>query len=208
MEAVWKDMNLSSINDHHGASTADYRSSVILQDFLARSPYDSPSSHDISSSSPSPASPLVTALSLGSAAPPFSFIHPFPLPQPSLPLPPLTPNNPFPSLPCVSASQSFPYTRHFPDSDVNDLTNPYTHNNVNNHSDTSGGERHKRMIKNRESAARSRARKQAYTNELEQKVESLTRENERLRKQQQEWSKASASDKKKKPLFRTSTAPF
>ncbi|KAI9109621.1 hypothetical protein K1719_019251 [Acacia pycnantha] len=178
MEAVWKDMNLSSLNDNHGASTVDYRSSVILQDFLARSPYDSPSSHDISSSSPSPASPLVTALSLGSAAPPFSFIHPLPLPlpQPSLPLHPLTPNNPFPSLPCVSPSQSFPYMRHFPDSDLNDLTNPHTHNNANNHSDTSGGERHK--------------------------------QNERLRKQQQEWSKASASDKKKKPLFRTSTAPF
>ncbi|KAJ1411606.1 Basic-leucine zipper domain [Sesbania bispinosa] len=42
--------------------------------------------------------------------------------------------------------------------------------------------RQKRMIKNRESAARSRARKQAYTNELEQKVSRLEEENERLRK--------------------------
>ncbi|KAF8364802.1 hypothetical protein HHK36_019587 [Tetracentron sinense] len=43
--------------------------------------------------------------------------------------------------------------------------------------------RQKRMIKNRESAARSRARKQAYTNELENKVSRLEAENERLKKQ-------------------------
>ncbi|KAG6467355.1 ABSCISIC ACID-INSENSITIVE 5-like protein 2 [Zingiber officinale] len=42
--------------------------------------------------------------------------------------------------------------------------------------------RQKRMIKNRESAARSRARKQAYTNELENKVSGLEEENERLKK--------------------------
>ncbi|CAL0299192.1 unnamed protein product [Lupinus luteus] len=41
----------------------------------------------------------------------------------------------------------------------------------------------KRMIKNRESAARSRARKQAYTQELEIKVSRLEEENERLRRQ-------------------------
>uniref|UniRef100_A0A0D6QWG1 BZIP domain-containing protein n=1 Tax=Araucaria cunninghamii TaxID=56994 RepID=A0A0D6QWG1_ARACU len=44
--------------------------------------------------------------------------------------------------------------------------------------------RQKRMIKNRESAARSRARKQAYTNELENEVMQLKEENERLKKQQ------------------------
>ncbi|XP_062231702.1 ABSCISIC ACID-INSENSITIVE 5-like protein 2 isoform X2 [Phragmites australis] len=43
--------------------------------------------------------------------------------------------------------------------------------------------RQKRMIKNRESAARSRARKQAYTNELENKVSRLEEENDRLKKQ-------------------------
>uniref|UniRef100_A0A0E0NUD4 BZIP domain-containing protein n=2 Tax=Oryza TaxID=4527 RepID=A0A0E0NUD4_ORYRU len=37
------------------------------------------------------------------------------------------------------------------------------------------------MIKNRESAARSRARKQAYTNELENKISRLEEENKRLR---------------------------
>ncbi|KAG6743611.1 hypothetical protein POTOM_052310 [Populus tomentosa] len=44
----------------------------------------------------------------------------------------------------------------------------------------------KRMIKNRESAARSRARRQAYTNELEIKVYHLEEENERLRRQKVE----------------------
>uniref|UniRef100_A0A0A9EG71 BZIP domain-containing protein n=1 Tax=Arundo donax TaxID=35708 RepID=A0A0A9EG71_ARUDO len=38
------------------------------------------------------------------------------------------------------------------------------------------------MLKNRESAARSRARKQAYTNELENKISRLEEENERLRR--------------------------
>ncbi|XP_059642957.1 ABSCISIC ACID-INSENSITIVE 5-like protein 2 [Cornus florida] len=45
--------------------------------------------------------------------------------------------------------------------------------------------RQKRMIKNRESAARSRARKQAYTHELENKVSRLEEENERLKKQKE-----------------------
>ncbi|XP_054823052.1 protein FD isoform X2 [Prosopis cineraria] len=202
MEEVWRDLNL----DHNGGSNpADYRR-FIFQDFLARSPYDSPSSQDISSSSLSPSSPLVTALSLGSSAPPFRFVDP--LPQPAAhSLPPVLssfpppPSNLFPSSPSVSA---FPHKRPLPESDLTDPNHPHHYN----HGDGSGSERHKRMIKNRESAARSRARKQAYTNELEQKVDYLNKENERLRKQQQEWSKASASEKKKNPLFRTSTAPF
>ena len=42
------------------------------------------------------------------------------------------------------------------------------------------------MIKNRESAARSRARKQAYTTELEEEVAKLKEENQVLRKRQVE----------------------
>ncbi|RLN40734.1 hypothetical protein C2845_PM01G13620 [Panicum miliaceum] len=45
----------------------------------------------------------------------------------------------------------------------------------------SNDRRKKRMIKNRESAARSRARKQAYTKDLEIKILQLEEENERLR---------------------------
>ncbi|KAI3725870.1 hypothetical protein L1987_65666 [Smallanthus sonchifolius] len=53
--------------------------------------------------------------------------------------------------------------------------------------DRNGGDRrHKRMIKNRESAARSRARKQAYTNELENEVERLKEENAMLKRQQEQ----------------------
>ncbi|CAM6016648.1 unnamed protein product [Sphagnum balticum] len=50
--------------------------------------------------------------------------------------------------------------------------------------------RQKRMIKNRESAARSRARKQAYTVELEEEVSQLKEENKRLREQQEALRKA------------------
>nr|XP_043637434.1 ABSCISIC ACID-INSENSITIVE 5-like protein 3 [Erigeron canadensis] len=45
--------------------------------------------------------------------------------------------------------------------------------------------RQKRMIKNRESAARSRARKQAYTQELENKISRLEEENEKLRREKE-----------------------
>lgn len=46
--------------------------------------------------------------------------------------------------------------------------------------------RQRRMIKNRESAARSRARKQAYTMELEAEVAQLKEENEELQRKQAE----------------------
>mmetsp|Transcript_15667 Transcript_15667/g.39950 ORF Transcript_15667/g.39950 Transcript_15667/m.39950 type:complete len:110 (-) Transcript_15667:281-610(-) len=42
--------------------------------------------------------------------------------------------------------------------------------------------RQKRMVKNRESAARSRQRKQQYTEELEKQVAALKQENEALKK--------------------------
>lgn len=70
--------------------------------------------------------------------------------------------------------------------------------------------RQKRMIKNRESAARSRARKQAYTHELENKVSRLEEENERLKKQR-EMEKALTivvPPEPKYQLRRTSSASF
>ncbi|XP_024032874.1 protein FD isoform X1 [Morus notabilis] len=73
----------------------------------------------------------------------------------------------------------------------------------------SGDRRHKRMVKNRESAARSRARKQAYTNELELEADRLKEENQRLRKQLEQVCQAAAAQlPKKHSLQRTSTAPF
>lgn len=70
--------------------------------------------------------------------------------------------------------------------------------------------RQKRMIKNRESAARSRARKQAYTHELENKVSRLEEENERLRRMR-EVEKALPSVPPPPPKYqlrRTSSAPI
>ncbi|KAL4571763.1 hypothetical protein LXL04_018528 [Taraxacum kok-saghyz] len=70
--------------------------------------------------------------------------------------------------------------------------------------------RQKRMIKNRESAARSRARKQAYTHELENKISRLEEENERL-KRQKEAGKVLPSAPPPEPKYqlrRTSSAPF
>ncbi|KAF7801399.1 ABSCISIC ACID-INSENSITIVE 5-like protein 2 [Senna tora] len=72
--------------------------------------------------------------------------------------------------------------------------------------------RQKRMIKNRESAARSRARKQAYTNELELKVKHLEEENERLRKQSMQEKErvlpCAPPPEPKRQLRRTTSAPF
>lgn len=68
--------------------------------------------------------------------------------------------------------------------------------------------RKKRMIKNRESAARSRARKQAYTHELENKVLRLEEENERLRKRKEVELEFPGTQhlKQKSQLRRTSSA--
>ncbi|KAM3390970.1 hypothetical protein ACQJBY_012552 [Aegilops geniculata] len=50
-----------------------------------------------------------------------------------------------------------------------------------------GDRRQRRMVKNRESAARSRARKQARTNELELELEQLRRENRMLIQREQDF---------------------
>ncbi|XP_028802607.1 ABSCISIC ACID-INSENSITIVE 5-like protein 2 [Neltuma alba] len=70
--------------------------------------------------------------------------------------------------------------------------------------------RQKRMIKNRESAARSRARKQAYTHELENKVARLEEENELLRKRKELESMLPCAPppEPKYQLRRTTSAPF
>ncbi|KAJ6900947.1 ABSCISIC ACID-INSENSITIVE 5-like protein 2 [Populus alba x Populus x berolinensis] len=70
--------------------------------------------------------------------------------------------------------------------------------------------RQKRMIKNRESAARSRARKQAYTNELENKVSRLEEENGRLRKlrELENMLPCIPLPEPKYQLRRTTSAPF
>ncbi|XP_009379337.2 protein FD-like [Pyrus x bretschneideri] len=214
MEEVWKDINLASLTE----STTQIRSSsssspllhgnlpngthrhhpncrnMTLQEFLAK-----PFAHD----SPAAATALVS-----SAVSP-----PSPLPSSSL-RPPrsgfidhhqLNPNNlsssvsnsfsgcPFESLAASSSGLPSFGNRSFTESD---------------HSNSGGDGRHKRMIKNRESAARSRARKQAYTNELELKVALLMEENARLKRQQEHLIAAASQQPKRHNLNRTSTAPF
>ncbi|GAB2222431.1 hypothetical protein Drorol1_Dr00013649 [Drosera rotundifolia] len=78
--------------------------------------------------------------------------------------------------------------------------------------------RQRRMIKNRESAARSRARKQAYTMELEQEVTKLKEENQELRKKQAEIMELQKKQEmemrnlqqaqKRRCLRRTQTGPW
>lgn len=78
--------------------------------------------------------------------------------------------------------------------------------------------RQRRMIKNRESAARSRARKQAYTMELEAEVAKLKEENEQLQKKQAEIMEMQKNqvlemmnlqrDVKRRCLRRTQTGPW
>nr|ABG90380.1 bZIP transcription factor [Caragana korshinskii] len=78
--------------------------------------------------------------------------------------------------------------------------------------------RQRRMIKNRESAARSRARKQAYTMELEAEVAKLKEENEELQKKQEEIMEIQKNqvkemmnlqrEVKRKCLRRTLTGPW
>ncbi|KAJ8439803.1 hypothetical protein Cgig2_029063 [Carnegiea gigantea] len=81
------------------------------------------------------------------------------------------------------------------------------------HNDDSGSDRrYKRMMKNRESAARSRARRQAYTTELEREVAQLMEENAKLREGlQQKWLLSGPAEKeisKKRTHTRSLTAPF
>ncbi|CAL9079132.1 Basic region leucine zipper [Musa troglodytarum] len=72
--------------------------------------------------------------------------------------------------------------------------------------------RKKRIIKNRESAARSRARKQAYINELELEAARLLNENHALRRELEELRMtvvaAQNPTASRRALQRTVTAPF
>ncbi|XP_061367743.1 protein FD [Gastrolobium bilobum] len=218
MEEVWKDINLASLNEQNARpiTTRSTFGGVIVQDFLGRPFSIDPPNSMVSSSSSSPSSeraslycsasptppPPVTALSLNS--------------RPEFHFDPLRPQN------------SQPMNLHHPPSMVSSFSNnTSSFESLSNPSslhcfgttrfaepaDTSlGDRRHKRMIKNRESAARSRARKQeniAYTNELQLKVKHLLEENARLKRQQQLSEPAASNQQKKKSnLYRASTAPF
>ncbi|KAI4314724.1 hypothetical protein L6164_027603 [Bauhinia variegata] len=207
MEEVWKDINLSSLNEHPSipASPNSNFRSMILQDFLAR-----PFSRDQSrpTSIVTSASETANSLYVPPSTPPPPPATVLSLRESEFQFGPLRPGNsqlvqPHHSVSNVSSILSDPFENFACPSGFPSLGNKRS-----NDSDSSSGDRrHKRMIKNRESAARSRARKQAYTNELEQKVQYLTDENARLRRQHQQICKAAATQVKS-TLCRTSTAPF
>ncbi|XP_027915379.1 protein FD [Vigna unguiculata] len=190
MEEVWKDINLATLNDQVTTTHSNF-GGVILQDFLARPFTIEPPNTILSSQTPSlyaapssPAPPLLTALSLSS----HPHLHFDPHTHKPHHHPPPPSNHPCFAAPTTASLGA----KRFAEPDCN-----------------LGDRRNKRMIKNRESAARSRARKQAYTNELEVEVEQLKEENARLKRQQKQLSEVAASEQKKKgSLYRASTAPF
>ncbi|XP_058068202.1 bZIP transcription factor 23-like [Magnolia sinica] len=75
---------------------------------------------------------------------------------------------------------------------------------------TSAEKKRNRMIKNRASAARSRARKQAYTTQLEIEVAQLQKENELLRKRKKVFKDAELGEltKSRKMAPKTLSAAF
>lgn len=141
MEEVWKDINLATLNDQVTTTHSNF-GGVILQDFLARPFTIEPPNTILSSQTPSlyaapssPAPPLLTALSLSS----HPHLHFDPHTHKPHHHPPPPSNHPCFAAPTTASLGA----KRFAEPDCN-----------------LGDRRNKRMIKNRESAARSRARKQ------------------------------------------------
>ncbi|KAJ9703801.1 hypothetical protein PVL29_005184 [Vitis rotundifolia] len=216
MEEVWKDINLASLHDHPSREDlsvlprpqnphANFRG-MILQDFLAR-PFNKEPPTSVASLDQSTVTeariygslppPPATVLSLNSG-PEFHFLESS---HPARPHSHLVQHNPISNV----ASFSAPFDALASSTGLTSFGKKRFSESDNNSCDR----RHKRMIKNRESAARSRARKQAYTNELELEVAHLMEENARLKRQQEQLTSATAAQlPKKNTLHRTSTAPF
>ncbi|KAJ0026041.1 hypothetical protein Pint_09334 [Pistacia integerrima] len=236
MEEVWRDISLSSLNDHSNSTlTNTYNNrnhnnqhsgypSLILQDFLARPFNNDPPARGPSTEPtfPSLKPPLATMLSLNSGSGSGSDVQ---YSEPSAP-DPVRPNQQLNGhTSCGTCSFGCSHNTVLDAMGSPTVFPPYCKKRVSENDDYSDDRRHKRMIKNRESAARSRARKQesfcpfslsflrslcmqAYTNELENEVAHLLEENAKLKRQQEKLLAASALLPKKNTLCRTSTAPF
>ncbi|XP_021801419.1 protein FD-like [Prunus avium] len=198
MEDVWKDISLASLshaNDHNDhcppAAAAAFRG-MIFQDFFTTC---ASSNKDKGRPPPQPtiAAPT-TVLSMNSDIQllPESTISTAPAPLLKHPVNPqllqtihaATPSFHFLNSSSCSDALDSSSLFHVP-SYYNKRKRPIDHHHHHQSNDhNSRDRRHKRMIKNRESAARSRARKQAYTTELELELAHLQKENARLKTQQ------------------------
>ncbi|XP_031385390.1 protein FD [Punica granatum] len=218
MEELWKDINPSPLQHphthhpgQHNHPSAAGREGMIFQDFLGPPPPTAMLGHPAShyglgsslSSSPGVNPAPVTVLRLNSG-PEFHFL------DSSSPLRSSSGSSHFQNGLANVSSGSFNCCPFDGLANSPPVLPCFGSKKRGTDSDSGSGDRlHKRMIKNRESAARSRARKQAYTNELELEVAHLMEENAKLKKQQEQLCMAAASQlPKKHTLHRSSTAPF
>ncbi|XWS14432.1 hypothetical protein CRYUN_Cryun35bG0009000 [Craigia yunnanensis] len=214
MEEVWKDISLPSLNDRPVGTVITSTNNptfptTILQDFLARPlnkelPRRSGVSNDTSlaeetsffgSLAPTPG----TILSLNSGSD-FQYI------ESGDPVRPNPAVNGHTAVATPSFGSSYNSTFHLVGSSA--VFPSFCKKRAQENNEDSDDHRHKRMMKNRESAARSRARKQAYTNELELEVAHLLKENAKLRRNQEKLLATADQLSKKNTLSRTLTAPF
>ncbi|KAK1325000.1 Protein FD [Acorus calamus] len=162
MEEVWKDISLSNLHPHpsnptnhhhHHHNHPFFRSSMSLQDFLSRPFRTPPSSPPPPPPPPPPPLPLPhTMLSLNSNPNCFRYMDPF-----------QAPNHGHSAAAAAAASFIASSDVSFEAGAVGSSQGLYSvyKRRLPEQDGISGDQRHKRMIKNRESAARSRARKQA-----------------------------------------------
>lgn len=138
-------------------------------------------------------SPDFLSPSSGLTDPPISGQRRGPSPAPASFLSAL--NSPFEAMACADDTSPMP---------MGSLLEPFMKKRGFEENEVSGDRRFKRMMKNRESAARSRDRRLAYTFELEKKKSLLTEENAKLRRvlQGQELFSAAATIEAKAPRKR------
>ncbi|XP_077231331.1 bZIP transcription factor 27-like [Tasmannia lanceolata] len=214
MEEVWKDINLNSLQDKPNIDHSPKNSfrRTILQEFLARPFKEPPASAidppdlDISLFSSTPVAtppPTATALSLNSS-PEFQYLEPMSFQHNANSH--TLPSRRHPQ--CFAGNDTISTLLGSPFDAIGSSSSSLRKKRLPDLENSNTDRRHKRMIKNRESAARSRARKQAYTNELEIEKANLLEENAKLKQQQEFCLAAHSHIATKKTLCRTSTAPF